>query len=350
MELFSKVDLARDLGISTTTMTKLFSQLESDGFIQVSSVEDKSFGRPKTLFQLSPALLVSAVVIDVETTTISFSDLQGNVLDANSVSFQTGNDLSEFFRLIKYEFTQLRKKLGVPCRLVGVCIPGLIEKRSGRSVLNPNLPWLEGSCPAEIIQKRVGIPAFAMHEELALGRAQFKASHESQNYITLDFSAGVGMSVIANGMHLSGATGYAGEIGHIVVEPNGKKCGCGNKGCLETIASDRVFYSKMKLPADRALDKLMAGDQKALSFAREVVLAQAKGLAAAITIFNPEKIFVYSQLSDTFPHYIETLINASKKLAVRLSFEQCSIQSTREGKIKGTLLHSIDRLIEQTID
>ena len=89
MELFSKIDLARELGISTTTMTKLFAQLEETGLIERSPVEDTSFGRPKILYQLAPSLQVASVAIDLQDTTICFSDLQGNIKSENMVTFPT---------------------------------------------------------------------------------------------------------------------------------------------------------------------------------------------------------------------------------------------------------------------
>ncbi|MBN2163984.1 MAG: ROK family transcriptional regulator, partial [Pontiellaceae bacterium] len=239
MELFSKIDLARELGISTTTMTKLFAQLEDTKLIERSPVEDTSFGRPKILYQLSPTLQVAAIVIDLQDTIICFSDLQGTIKPENQVKFPTGNNVDDLFSTIEREFKKLKQKLEAPCNVVGVCLPGLIEKETGQCMLNPNLHWLEGMRPAAHISRTLGIPAFVMHEETALSRAQLRTPDASSNYITMDFSAGVGMSVVVNGEHLSGGSGYAGEIGHIIMQPGGRPCGCGNRGCLETLASDR---------------------------------------------------------------------------------------------------------------
>lgn len=347
MELFSKIDLARQLGISTTTMTKLFAQLQGEDLIQPSPELDTSFGRPKILYQLSSALQVAAIVIDVETTTICFSGLQGDISSSRQTSFPTNDDPKKLFSQIATEFSKLRKHLNAPCHLIGVCIPGLIEAQTGQSMLNPNLHWLEGLFPAEIIAKKTKLKTFIMHEEKALSRAQLRATDDSEHYIAMDFSSGVGMSVVTNGNHLSGTSGYAGEIGHIITEPGGKLCGCGNRGCLETIASDRAFQSAMKMPMDDALKKLRQGLKRPSEFARQVVLAQATGIAAAINIFNPEKIFVHSRLSDSFPNYVNTLRDEVEKRSINLSFSGCAIETTHDGKTKGALLQTIDHLIEQ---
>ncbi len=347
MELFSKIDLARELGISTTTMTKLFAQLESKGLIEVSPVEDTSFGRPKILYQLSPTLQVGVVQIDLQETCICFSDLQGNIKPENMVSFPTGNNVDDLFANIEREYQALQQKVKAPCKLIGVSVPGLIEMETGQSVLNPNLHWLEGIRPAARISRNLGIPAFIMHEERALSRAQLRTLDTTSNYLTVDFSAGVGMSVVANGQHLSGGSGYAGEIGHIIMQPGGKQCGCGNRGCLETLAADRAFYTELDLPAEEALEALAKDDPRATKIAGHVLEWQAKGIAAAINIFNPDRVFVYSRLADAYPYYIENLQREVGKRSIGFSFEKCRIRTTHEGKLTGALLLTIDQLIEK---
>lgn len=347
MEVFSKIDLARELGISTTTMTKLYAQLETDHVIEKSPERDTSFGRPKILYRLAPTLQVGAIVIDVETTTLCFSDLQGELLIRNQISFPTGDHLQNLFARIEKEFTRLREKLEAPCRLLGVCIPGLIEKDSGKSMLNPNLHWLEETCPAKELGERLNCPSILMHEEKALNRAQPKATDDLSDYITIDFSAGVGMSVVANGKYLSGTSGFAGEIGHIVMNPDGKLCGCGNRGCLETLASDLVFHTETGSPMDEALLQLEKGEQRTTEAALKVIEEQAKGIAAVINIFNPKKLFVYSRLAEAYPKYIETLRSKAGKRSLTLSFDRCTIETTRKGKLQGALLLTIDQLIEQ---
>ena len=347
MELFSRIELARHLGISTTTMTKLFAQLEEDELIVKSPVEDKSFGRPKILYQFSPALQIAAVVIDVEATTICFAGLQGTISEKHQVVFPTGNSPEKLFDRIHLEFTNLKNRLEASCRLIGVCIPGLVEIQSGQSMLNPNLHWLEGTRPKDILSRKLNLPAVIMHEERALGRAQLRSIDATSNYITMDFSSGVGMSVVSDGNHLSGGNGYAGEIGHIIMQPGGKLCGCGNRGCLETLAADRCFFSELELSMEDAVRRLSAKDSGALERIGQVIEWQATGIAAAINIFNPDRVFVYSRLSDAYPYYIEELRCGVEKRSLGFSFDNCRIRTTREGKLMGALLLTVDHLIEK---
>jgi N-acetylglucosamine repressor len=163
----------------------------------------------------------------------------------------------------------------------------------------------------------------------------------------MDFSAGVGMSVVVNGQPLLGSSGYAGEIGHIIMQPGGKQCGCGNRGCLETVASDLVFFSELDLPPAAALELLANRNPRALKIAENVLEWQAKGIAAAINIFNPDRVFIYSRLAQVYPYYIEDLRKEVKRWTIGLLFDNCRIRTTHEGKLTGALLLTIDRLIEK---
>lgn len=334
MPVFSKIDLARTLNISSTTLSKLFAQLESGGLIERSPEIDKSFGRPKILYRLSTAPQVAAVIIDIRSTTLCISDLAGTVQPGHQISFPTGSDSKTLFPAIGKKFSALWKKAsGGRCRMIGVCIQGLIDAETGQSMLNPNLHWLEGTRPAEEISRRLGIPAVILHEAKAISRAQMAVADSAAETLTIDFSVGVGMSVISNGRYLTGQSGFAGEIGHLIMNPGGARCGCGNFGCLETVAADRVFF--------RALEK---GNRR--TAIRDILKWQSIGVATAINLFNPETVYLHSALFDEIPDYLECIRKETARHALRPSAQNCRIQSTRAGKLEGTLLAAIDQALK----
>jgi N-acetylglucosamine repressor len=334
MSLFSKIDLTRELGISTTTMSKLFAQLETGGIIERSPEIDKSFGRPKILYRLSPAPQIAAVVIDIHTTTICLSGLRGDIQPEYQISFPTGSNPAKLFPTIGKTFSKVWKNCGgTQCRMIGVCIQGLIESESGTSMLNPNLHWLEGTRPAEEISRLTGIPALVLHEAKAIARAQPAATDHAAEILTIDFSVGVGMSVISNGRTLTGQSGFAGEIGHIIMNPGGALCGCGNKGCLETVAADRVFF--------QTLEK--SGRRKAI---RDILHWQSTGIAAAVNLFNPQTVYIHSRMFDEIPDYLRQLREQVDQKAMTPSASGCTLQQTGDGKLKGTLLSAIDKALE----
>lgn len=337
MSVFSKIDLARELGISTTTMTKLFAQLEADRFIERSPEIDKSFGRPKILYRLSPTPQVAAVVIDIDTTTLCVSSLQGDILPEHQISFPTGRDPAALFPIIGKKFSKVWKKSGgEQCRMIGVCIQGLIESKSGQSMFNPNLHWLEGTRPAEEISRRLGIPSVVLHEAKALSRAQLRTPDNTDETVTLDFSSGVGMSVISKGQYLAGQSGFAGEIGHIIMNPGGTLCGCGNHGCLETVAADRVFFQTLEKKGKAVATK-------------KIIEWQATGIATAINLFNPQTVYIHSAMFQEIPDYLQQIRKRVEQKAMAPSSAACRLLPTDSGKLKGTLLAAIDRALSKTI-
>jgi len=333
-DTFSKVDLARDSGISTTTMTKLFNQLEKVGLIEQDRVDRKSFGRPRTLYRLATKkVCIVAAVIDIDEITVASFSLDGTLNQASQIFCPTGETLNGFYDRLADAMRTAHTSDGRRCLLATVCLPGLIDRRSGRSVSCPNIHWLENTAPAEEIARRLKWKTCVLHEEKALTLIQQQKG--LKDFLLMDFSAGVGAGVMCDGHLLGGHSGFAGEIGHITVEPDGRLCGCGNRGCLETVASDRAYF--------QALEK----NSKSKA-AEQVLKYQAIGLAAAINLFNPKTIYVHTTLAREIPDYLKRVSEQAKARALPPAAEDCSIELAEGGKLEGTALYGIDCVLRET--
>ena len=331
---FAKIDLTRISGISTTTMTKLFSQLEKAGLIEKDEIDRESFGRPRTFYRLSTEkIALVAAVVDIEEVTVAVFSLNGERSSAAAEVFPTGKELKGFYSRFAKCVNKVVKEDGRECQQLAISMPGLIDAHTGDVAFCPNLHWLEKSNPVKELEKKLaGIPVLVVHEEKALCFAHHK-EEDNGNFVLLDFSSGVGAGIYCNGKLLTGYSGFAGEIGHITVDPEGLLCGCGNKGCLETVASD---------PAYRRL-------RKKLSVAKasgEVLKYQALGVAAAINLFNPSVVCVHSALKDKVPDYLERLTKLTAARALAPSFQACKILIAGTGKLKGAALCGIDRVFK----
>jgi len=110
---------------------------------------------------------------------------------------------------------------------------------SGCIEFAPNLPW-KGQIPlAQMFSDRLGIPVRLTNDAnaAAMGEMQYGAAKGMQNFIMITLGTGVGSGIVVNGKMVLGCDGMAGELGHVIVEKNGRQCGCGRKGCLETYCS-----------------------------------------------------------------------------------------------------------------
>jgi predicted NBD/HSP70 family sugar kinase len=335
---FAKIDLTRSSGISTTTMTKLFGQLESAGLIEKDAMDRESFGRPRTFYRLATqkTALVAAVV-DIEETTAAVFSINGEMADERIDRFPTGGALRGFYARFARSVATLVEQDGRECLQLAVSMPGLIDAHSGTVAFCPNLHWLEKSRPVDELQQRLaGIPVMVVHEEKALCCA-WQRQGGNDNFVLLDFSSGVGAGVFCNGELLSGHSGFAGEIGHITVERDGTLCGCGNRGCLETVASDSVYRRlRAKLSAARAAERVMQ--------------YQAIGVAAAINLFNPSQVCVHSALTAEVPDYLERLTALTAVRTLAPAFRACRITISGTGKLKGAALCGIDCIFKSRFE
>jgi len=136
--------------------------------------------------------------------------------------------------------TQLACGPGLSGSTVGVAVPGHVERRSGTVLLMPNVPgeWA-GLALGEQLRSRLGRPVHVLNDARALGLAELRlgAAAHRRDVVFATLGTGVGGAVAIDGQILSSRRDSAGELGHLTVDPDGLPCGCGGRGCLETVAS-----------------------------------------------------------------------------------------------------------------
>lgn len=194
---------------------------------------------------------------------------------------------------------------------VGIGSPGPLDTRRGVVLLTPNLGWVDMPL-RDRIAEQLGLPAAldndancAMAGEWWVGAAQ-----GARHAVTFTLGTGIGGGLVVDGRLIHGASDVAGEIGHITIETNGRRCGCGNDGCLEAYASGPAIARRAReLVAAGALSSLTTGPVEAITaqtvyeaagagdaLAREVVQDTAKylgaGVASLINILNPEVVVI----------------------------------------------------------
>ena len=186
---------------------------------------------------------------------------------------------------------------GAPAAALGVAVPGLIDERSGVVHRSPNLK-LEEVQLGQILQDRLRLPVFLVHDASAgaLGEYAVGAGREVSDLLLVVIGAGVGSAVISGGQVLRGAHGAAGEIGHICVDPAGMVCGCGGRGCVETIASETsiarryTMAAKQAILAEEVIARAAAGDPVAGRVWGDALSALATVIATAVALVDCELV------------------------------------------------------------
>lgn len=199
------------------------------------------------------------------------------------------------------------ERFGRPASAAGVAVPGIVDAESGIAVYAANLGWRDVPLRALIGRRLGGIPVALGHDVRTGGLAEGRigAGRGADRFLFVPLGTGIAGAIGIAGRIEAGAHGYAGEIGHIVVRPGGPACGCGQRGCLETLASasavSRAWAAACGDPAADAAqcaEAVEAGDERAREVWLAAVGALADGLVTAITLLDPRTLIIGGGLAE----------------------------------------------------
>ncbi|MXG24255.1 MULTISPECIES: ROK family protein [Streptomyces] len=189
----------------------------------------------------------------------------------------------------------------------GVAVPGIVDAEKGIAVYAANLGWRDVPLRALLGERLGGIPVALGHDVRTGGLAEGRigAGRDADRFLFVPLGTGIAGAIGIAGEIEAGAHGYAGEIGHIVVRPDGPDCGCGQRGCLETLASaaavSRAWAAASGDPEADAADCAKAvesGDPAAVAVWRDAVDALAAGLVTALTLLDPRTLIIGGGLAE----------------------------------------------------
>jgi predicted NBD/HSP70 family sugar kinase len=301
----SRSDLTRRTGLNRSTIANLVAELSERGAVVEGPPKERSGpGRPSPEVHLSetgPAVL--AIDIGVDSIAVAVVGLGGQVRRMERVDLSPSRREPE---TVVEDIAELgRSLLSAPPEQqlvgVGVAVVGVARRRDGLVHLAPNLGWRDEPLAARIEE---GLrPGVAVHvgndaDLGAIAEHKHGAGVGVENLVFLHGEVGVGAGVIIDGRPVSGADGYFGEIGHMIVNPEGRPCECGSRGCLETEIGELALLRAAGMEPTRVgreainevLDRAAAGDEPALRALREVGRWLGIGVASVVNIFNPELV------------------------------------------------------------
>ncbi|MFI9047991.1 ROK family protein [Streptomyces sp. NPDC053427] len=200
-----------------------------------------------------------------------------------------------------------RARFGAPAAAAGVAVPGTVDEASGTAVYSANLDWRDVPMRALLSERLGGVPVALGHDVRTGGLAEGRigAGKDADRFLFVPLGTGIAGAIGIGGRIEAGAHGSAGEIGHIVVRPGGRECACGQRGCLETLASaaavGRDWAAACGDPQAGAADAakaVAAGDERALAVWHNAVDALADGLVTALTLLDPQMLIIGGGLAE----------------------------------------------------
>jgi len=214
----------------------------------------------------------------------------------------------------------LARSLKAKISCIGVGVPGPISYQTGVVINPPNLPgWKKVNLKA-ILTRRFRVPIHIDNDAncAALGEALFGAGKRASDFLYITVSTGIGGGIIINRQIYRGKDGSAGEFGHMIIDPRGYKCGCGNRGCFEAMASGTSVRTRSGEDAMAIHIKAQQGDKKALKVIKETAHYLGLGIANLVNIFNPELVVVGGGLSNLGEMLLKPTRKEFKKYALPL--------------------------------
>ena len=294
----SRGEIADATGLSRTTVTTLVADLQERGLvIETGSAHGGGRGRPPVQLRLDPSA-GAAIGVDFghSHVHVAVSDLSASVLAERRVELDVDDAATTALDVAAALGHELVARAGLdPRRIVGAGM-GLPGPLGASAILRG---WTELD-PAKELTKRLGVSATVGNDANlgALAELTLGAGRGMQDLVYLKLASGIGAGLVLSGRLHHGATGIAGEIGHVQVKQDGAVCRCGNRGCLETVASAPALLESLRpaygngLTVRDMLELATDGNHGAQRVIKDAGWAIGRAVADLCNSLNPEAIVV----------------------------------------------------------
>lgn len=317
-EPVSRAELANITGLSPTTVSSLTEELLDSGMvIETGTGTTTTSGRKPIMLEVNPQ---GGYVISVEMVEEGFNlciyNLKCDEISGNSYVVSNYDAIGqEIVKVIDriINDTEMQEE-----KLLGIClgIPGILDKDNNRVISSTVLPINEANDFYNILKDRFeSIPVLVENESSfsAYAEKEFGVNGDIKNLVRIDINTGIGSGVVVDRKIFTGSFGLAGEIGHVSIDMNGPRCKCGNRGCLEVLASipalcQRVIFAMMsgretvikgmvdndynRIDIEVVKKALDIGDELAVEVVDEIASKLAFGINNVINIFNPQVVVI----------------------------------------------------------
>ena len=341
----SRADIARQTGLTAATVSHLVAQLEQDGLVSELGTGPSAGGKPPTLYGLNGTAR-SIITVDLSDgkRVGSLLDLEGNSLHHTETSRDdtTGEAaLAQLFKVID----GLEAKSPAPLLGIGIGSPGVIDN-AGTVIEASYLDW-HGVPLGSLLAERYSQPVHVINNGRAAALAEYSfGDHDAENLLVVKVGNGVGAGILLDGRIHSGEDDAAGEIGHVVVDPNGLPCYCGKIGCLETVvAAPRLNEAFLPLLDEvsasvtanlNAAGELAAdGDETALKVIDEATRYLAAVLSTTVAVLDIHKVVITGIVSGLGEPFLDRL---------RIAIEEMVLTNLAE-KLELCFGHTGDRAV-----
>ncbi|WP_251033670.1 ROK family transcriptional regulator [Bacillus sp. ISL-75] len=337
----SRADIAQITGLNKGTVSALVNELLKEELIYESGTGESSGGRRPVILHFNKAAgYAIGIDIGVNYVLCVMTDLKGTILlekheSVNRTPYPT--IMSKIQNMIGSILDEIpNSRYGIVG--IGVAVPGIVNK-NGTVLLAPNLGWTNIGLKKDL-EDLYHVPVIIENEANAgaIGEQQFGAGQDYQNIIYISAGIGIGVGIILNKELYQGKNGFSGEMGHIIIDINGKPCSCGSRGCWEAYASENALLEMADFDSLESLIKLAEGrNEIAKSHFEEIGQYLGYGINNIINTFNPDQVIIGNRLA-LAKEWIESPIRTTiEKHTLALHQNGLQLDFSRLGKYSSAL-------------
>lgn len=296
----SRAEIARRTNLTRATVSDIVASLCREGLVEEIGYGESIGGKVPILLSLvADSRYLLGLNLAQDKFIGSVVNLRGEI--KASVEYPVyGKDPHQALQLVYKILDQLTKKTRRPLVGIGVGTPGLVNTSEGVIVNAVNLEWRDLPL-GQYLSKKYKLPVLVLNDSqaTAIGEFVYGGEHPNdQNLIVVNVRYGIGAGILINGRLFQGDAGWAGEIGHVVVQGNRVLCRCGKQGCLETVSSVRAVLNKLNMDSvDQAVAAFHSGDKKARQVVTDAAHYLGLSLANLVSMLNIQKVILSGDMT-----------------------------------------------------
>lgn len=312
----SRANLSKLTGLNKATISVQVADLLEEELLIEGQQEHTNLGRRPIILTLNrQAGFALGIDLDRDQVVFTLSDLLGYPIQTETIVLQT-NDYQEILHLLIKQINIFKSYCQESAYgIIGVVV-GIHGIVSNEEIIDyiPQLKWRKKNLKSDL-ERGSAVPVYIENNaNLSAFAERVYRYNQSDNLLSITMQTGIGLGMMMNGNLLKGYNGYAGEMGHMIVVPDGIACNCGNHGCWEQYASELSYLKRLsKKKGKEALTihdvkaLLEAGDADACEHMDNFIKYIAIGMNNVINLYNPEVIILNSELLYLYPNAIKEI-------------------------------------------
>jgi predicted NBD/HSP70 family sugar kinase len=345
----SRAELAKATGMSKPTTGKIVDDLVRAGVVEEIKIVyggRLSVGRPGTQVRLATGRPHFVVIeLGVESTRIAALPPALPEHEHWDAEFDTPTNADAWLERLVHAAGKIDIKR--PWAVL-VSTPGVVDERAARVLLSPNLHWTEHADLPWMVRQAWAVPIGLVQEVRALALGELGARPDGNDFLLIDIADGVGGALMLGGRLYQGVLPMSGEIGHTPIPGNSRLCGCGGRGCLETLASERGLLQSLRESKGHGTtfaDIVRAAQRDLPQWMRATFDAVATCVSAGLNLYGVRRAVLVGRITELPTPATDYLVAAIQRAALWSRFDAVAVSLAPKRFARGLLVAGIHRFV-----